>query len=123
MRHCCQFKPDDVYYLCDNKLFSSRKLSIGYCPICSKPVAELLEKRFDSVWNKKVLSGIQANDLMLSLKDEIQYSMRECNYKNSKYKPFGWRYGINKVAKIKNKEIIEQYACDFYGNTELVKRH
>lgn len=122
MRHCCQFKPDDVYYLCDTNLFSSRKLSIGYCPICLKPVAELQEKRFDGEWHKVSLAGIKANDLMLSLRNDIQYSMRECNYQNAKSKPFGWRYGINRVAKLKSKEVIEQYACDFYGNTELIKR-
>ena len=97
MRHCCQFNPDDVYYLRDNDLFSSRKLSIGFCPICSKPVAELSEWRFDGVMNKVSVSGVRANDLMLGLREEIVYSLREYNYSKFKSKPFGWVYGVNGV--------------------------
>ena len=43
MRHCCKFKPDDIYYLKETSLFVSRKLSVGFCPICNKPVAEFEE--------------------------------------------------------------------------------
>ena len=121
MRHCCQFNPDDVYYLRDNDLFSSRKLSIGFCPICSKPVAELSEWRFDGVMNKVSVSGVRANDLMLGLRDEIVYSLREYNYSKFKSKPFGWVYGVNKSVKSGRRELTKQYACDFYGNKELVK--
>lgn len=121
MRHCCQFNPDDVYYLRDNDLFSSRKLSIGFCPICSKPVAELSEWRFDGVMNKTSVSGVRANDLMLGLRDEIVYSLREYNYSKFKSKPFGWVYGVNKSVKTGRRELTKQYACDFYGNKELVK--
>ncbi len=121
MRHCCQFNPDDVYYLRDNDLFSSRKLSIGFCPICSKPVAELSEWRFDGVMNKTSVSGVRANDLMLGLRDEIVYSLREYNYSKFKSKPFGWVYGVNKSVKSGRRELTKQYACDFYGNKELVK--
>lgn len=121
MRHCCQFNPDDVYYLRDNDLFSSRKLSIGFCPICSKPVAELTEWRFDGVMNKTSVSGVRANDLMLGLRDEIVYSLREYNYSKFKSKPFGWVYGVNKSVKTGRRELTKQYACDFYGNKELVK--
>ena len=121
MRHCCQFTPEDVYYLRDNDLFSSRKLSIGFCPVCSKPVAELVEWRFDGVMNKVSVSGVSANDLMLSLRDEIVYSLREYNYSKFKSKPFGWVYGINKSVKSGRREVVKQYACDFYGNKELVK--
>ncbi len=118
MRHCCSFKADDIYFLNDNELYSSRKLSIGFCPICSKPVAELIQWRFDGKYEKINLAGIQANDLVLKHKDEINYSMRELNYLSFKTKPFGWVYGINKAYK-NNK--INQYACDFYGNKELIK--
>ena len=121
MRHCCQFNPDDVYYLRDNDLFSSRKLSIGFCPICSKPVAELSEWRFDGVMNKTSVSGVRANDLMLGLREEIVYSLREYNYSKFKSKPFGWVYGVNKSVKTGRRELTKQYACDFYGNKELVK--
>ena len=121
MRHCCSFRADDIYFLKETNLFTTRKLSIGFCPICCKPVAELLEIRFDGKIEKKFESGLRANDLMLSLKDDILYSLRECNYLKFKSKPFGWKYGVNKLTKIKGKERIRQYAYDFYGNKEVVK--
>ena len=120
MRHCCQFNPDDVYYLRENNLFSSRKLSIGFCPICSKPVCELVEWRFDGIMHKTSVSGIKANDLMIKHKDEIVYSLREYNYSKIKSKPFGWIFGINKSVKSGNGEKIKQYASDFYGNKFLI---
>ena len=121
MRHCCEFKADDIYYLAEYSLYSTRKLSVGFCPQCMKPVAELVEFRFDGAVNKEAVSGIAANDLVLRHKDEILYSMKECNYSKFKSRPFGWKYGINKVVKINGKEIVRQYACDFYGNKELIK--
>lgn len=118
MRHCCQFKADDIYYLYDTDLFSSRMLSVGFCPICKKPVAELIEWRFDGILNKQSVAGINAQNMMMELKDEIFYSVRELNYRKLKSKPYGWKYGVNKYGK-NNK--IRQYAYDFYGNKELIK--
>ena len=121
MRHCCQFKADEIYYLEETSLYVNRKLSIGFCPICEKPVAELVEISFTGAVERNRASGIKANDLMIELKDQIKYSMRECNYQKFKSKPFGWKYGVNKSAKIKGKEYVRQYAKDFYGNIELIK--
>ena len=121
MRHCCQFKADEIYYLEETSLYVNRKLSIGFCPICEKPVAELVEISFTGSVERNRASGIKANDLMIELKDQIKYSMRECNYQKFKSKPFGWKYGVNKYAKIKGKEYVRQYAKDFYGNIELIK--
>ena len=121
MRHCCQFKADEIYYLEETSLYVNRKLSIGFCPICEKPVAELVEISFTGSVERNRASGIRANDLMIELKDQIKYSMRECNYQKFKSKPFGWKYGVNKSAKIKGKEYVRQYAKDFYGNIELIK--
>jgi len=121
MQHCCKFKADDIYYLKENTLCATRKLSVGFCPVCGRPVAELVEIRFDNKIFKKSASGIDANEMLFLYKDEILYSMRECNYLRFKSKPFGWVYGINKSVKIKGKERIKQYACDFYGNKELIK--
>ena len=117
MLHCCKFKPDDVYYLRDTNLYVYRMLSIGFCPICGKPVAELIQWRFDGVPDRESVAGIKANNLMHKIKDDIVYSMSEVNYRKFKAKPFGWKFGINK----ENKNGIKQYACDFYGNKELVK--
>ena len=121
MRHCCQFKADEIYYLEETNLFINRKLSVGFCPICQKPVAELIEVSFTGRVERNRASGIKANDLLLKLKNQIKYSMRECNYLKFKSKPYGWKYGINKSAKIKGKEQVKQYAKDFYGNQELIK--
>jgi len=121
MRHCCQFKADEIYFLEETSLFVNRKLSIGFCPICKKPVAELVEISFTGVIERKRASGINAHELLMSLKEEIKYSMTGCNYQKFKSKPYGWKYGINKSIRIKNKEYIRQYAKDFYGNKELIK--
>lgn len=121
MRHCCKFKADEIYYLEETGLFVNRKLSIGFCPICNKPVAELVEISFTGAVERNRASGIKAHELLLSLKDQIVYSMRECNYLKIKSKPYGWKYGVNKSVKIRNREYVRQYAKDFYGNKELIK--
>ena len=87
MRHCCEFKADDIYYLKETNLYTNRKLSIGYCPICQKPVAELVEIRFDGAIERFRASGLKANDLLTKHSEEILYSMRECIYKKLKSKP------------------------------------
>ena len=121
MRHCCQFKADEIYYLEETSIYIDRKLSIGFCPICQKPVAELVETSFNGGVQRLREAGIKANELLFNLKEQILYSMRECNYQKFKSKPYGWKYGINKAVKIRNKEYIRQYAKDFYGNKELIK--
>lgn len=118
MQHCCKFHADNIYFLEDNNMFSSRKLSIGFCPICKKPVAELTEWRFDGVFNKQRTAGINANAMVNELSNQIISSINDINYKKLKSKPYGWKYGINKQTKNGN---IKQYACDFYGNKELIK--
>ena len=121
MYHCCKVKPDDMYYLSETNFYTSRVLYIGFCPICNKPVAELVEWRFDGIIHKTPASGVDANELLIKHKDEILYSMKECNYRKTKSKPYGWKYGINRQGKSNGKTVNRQYACDFYGNKELVK--
>ena len=121
MQHCCKFKADDIYYLNETNLYVFRKLSIGFCPMCHKPVAEIFEIRFDGVIDKSVLSGIKANNLVSKLKKDILYSVNQCNYLKFKSKPYGWKYGINKSFKSKGGEYVKQYSADFYGNKELIK--
>ena len=123
MRHCCQFCADDIYYLNDTENYSSRKLYIGFCPICGKPVAEIVQWRFDGICERSAQAGIRANDLMLKCKNEIAYSLKELNYSKFKSKPFGWKFGINKEVKSAGKNLVKQYACDFYGNKELIKSY
>ena len=121
MRHCCEFRADEIYYLAETNLCVSRKLSIGFCPICEKPVAELVEISFTGSIERQRFAGIKANDILLTLKDQILYSSRQCNYLKMKSKPYGWKYGVNKAIKINGKERVRQYAYDFYGNKEIVK--
>jgi hypothetical protein len=121
MQHCCKFKADEIYSLKETNLYVSRKLSIGFCPICQKPVAELVEIRFDGYVERFRASGLKASDLMLSLKNQILYSLREFDYMKLKSKPYGWKYGVNKIVKINGKEQIQQFAHDFYGNKEIIK--
>ena len=55
--------------------------------------------------------------------DEKLYSRNELNKMKFVSKPFGWRYGVNKQKKFKDGSItIEQYAVDFYGNSEMIKK-
>ena len=123
MRHCCKFKPDDIYYLRETNLYIYRMLTIGFCPICGKPVAEIYHVRFDGVPERFSWAGVDANDAMAKYSDEILYSMKEVNYRKFKSKPFGWKYGINRSHKNNKtgKEVVKQFACDFYGNKELIK--
>ena len=121
MQHCCNFRPEDVYYLQDTNLYTFRRLAVGFCPICEKPVAELIQEMFNGITIRESAAGIKANDMLFEHKEEILFSMKECNYLRFKSKPFGWKYGINKCGKSKGKGIIKQYACDFYGNKELIK--
>ena len=121
MNHCCKFKADDIYFLADTEIYPIRKLSVGFCPTCGKPVAELYLIRFDNTVERQLYAGMKANDIVIKNKDAILYSSRECNYRRFKSKPFGWKYGVNKASSIKGKEYIKQYAYDFYGNKELIK--
>ena len=119
MRHCSTFKADEIYYLEENNIFTQRILSIGFCPICKRPVAELVEYNFAGGINRINLSGIHAQNLMTQLKDQIIYSAKEVNKRKLKSKPFGWKYGVNIDGKNGK---AKQYACDFYGNKELIKK-
>lgn len=121
MRHCVQFKADDIYYLKETNLYVYRTLSIGFCPECQKPIAELVEIRFDGNISRDYKTGIDANEMAMKYKNDIVFSMKECNYRKFKAKPFGWKYGINKAVKIRGQEHVKQYACDFYGNKEIIK--
>ena len=118
MRHCCQFKADDIYYLKDTEIYSARSLAIGFCPICKKPVAELTEYNFAGGMNKVSAAGLSAQNLMSDVSGDILYSVRDVNYRKLKSKPYGWKFGINRNSKCGK---IYQYACDFYGNKELIK--
>jgi len=124
MKHCVSFQPYDIWFLQDNELFSHRKLLLGLCPRCSKPVLELSQVNIltneISIIKK---SGHSAHLFAESLKPQVMYSLSECNRMKFKSVPFSWVYGINKERKLKNGEtVITQYASDFFDNKVLIKR-
>ena len=121
MQHCCKFNPTDTYFLEETNIYVNRKLSIGFCPICGIPASELVQQDFAGTITREYAFGIKANDMMRQHKDEIVYSISSLNYKRMKSRPFGWKYGMNKSGTRNGKEIVKQYACDFYGNKELIK--
>lgn len=124
MRHCCEFDAYDIWYLKDSDEFSNRALFIGDCPICNKHVAILTQRNVKTnsfLTIKKV--GECAISFAKELIKEIVYSKNAINKMKFRPKPYGWRYGLNKEKKDKKgNTYVEQYAKDFYGNKELVKR-
>lgn len=123
MRHCVNFTPKETYYLKETSLYIYRMLTIGFCPVCEKPAAELYQVRFDGKPERYSWTGIDADEHVDKLSGEILYSVKSLNYKRAKSKPYGWRYGVNQSSKNNKtgKITVKQYACDFYGSKELVK--
>ena len=119
MRHCIDFEPLDVWFLKPSNKFFKRKINIGFCPICGKPVAEYWQFKKSGKCYFQTLSGIKANEVCKSLISEIDFKMSTLTLAKMRQKLYGWLYGINKENN--NQGTIEQYASDFYGNTELVK--
>ena len=124
MRHCCEFNAFDIWYLKDNEEFSNRTLYFGNCPICGKHVSFLIQRKIKTnsfLTIKKV--GDSAKSFVSSLAKEKTASRNEINKMKLNPKPYGWRYGVNKEKKSKDGKIsIEQYAKDFNGNTEFIKK-
>ena len=118
MYHCISFSADEIYCLKETDIAEKRILLIGFCPICQKPVAELVEELFTGGINRVTVSGINAQNLVQTLRKQIISTKRDNEHLILKSTPYGWRYGINKENKNGK---IRQYACDFYGNKELVK--
>ena len=63
------------------------------------------------------ISGVRANEICKKLAPEIDFKMSSLTLAKMRPKVYGWLYGINKECV----GGVEQYACDFYGNSELVK--
>ena len=124
MRHCCEFDAFDIWYLKDNDEFSNRTFFIGICPICEKSVCILVQRKIKTnsfISTKK--AGKSAVDFTDMLRREKVLSRNELNRMKFKSRPFGWRYGVNKQVKSKDGKIsIEQYAVDFNGSAELIKK-
>lgn len=124
MRHCFEFDAYDIWYLNDTEIFTNRVLFIGDCPKCKKHVCILYQKNKNTnnlLTIKKI--GEAALNLTKECKKEISYSRNEVNKMALKPKPYGWKYGLNKEKIDKSGNVtLEQYAVDFYGNSELIKK-
>ena len=118
MYHCISFDAVEIYCLKETEIYTDRVLSIGFCPLCNKPVAELVEQNFMGGINKTTAVGINAQNMMLALKNDIVRAVPKHIKQKRRFKPFGWKYGENKEC---NNGKVRQYACDFYGNKELIK--
>lgn len=124
MRHCCEFDAYDIWYLKESDEFSDRVMFIGDCPICNKHVVILSQRNKKTntfLTIKKV--GECGLDFSKKLISEIVYSKNSLNKMKFQSRPYGWKYGLNKEKKNKNGSVtVEQYAKDFFGNKELVKK-
>lgn len=113
MKHCCAFNPMDVWFLSDTDKYNQRKLSFGICPVCSIPIAVLIQ--FDCI-NESFMAikklGISAEKFVKSLKSQKYSSISQINQQKFKPVTYKWVYGVNKESKSK----ITQYAKDFFGN-------
>lgn len=124
MRHCCEFDAYDIWYLKNTDDYTNRTLFMGTCPICNKSVAILLQKRSKTNGIETIKKvGQSAITFVSALRREKALSRNSLNRMKLKPKPYGWRYGLNKEKKDKDGNVsIDQYAVDFYGNSELVKK-
>ena len=124
MRHCCEFDAFDIWYLKDCDDFTNRTLFIGECPICHKHVSLLYQKNINT---NVILSIKKVGEASITFTKELikhrLYSRNSINKMNLKPKPYGWRFGVNKEKFTKNgQSYVYQYAVDFYGNSEFIKK-
>lgn len=112
----------EVWILKDIKDFEARKLVIGYCSKCHRPVASIYEKRISDkvIFSKENLSG---NDAVKLISKETKRML--CKYYKIETNSLnGWVYGIN--TELKNKKgkttQIRQYSADFRGNKKIIKK-
>lgn len=112
----------DVWFLKDIKNFTARKIIIGLCPKCRRPVATLIEKRI-SDGQMFANENISDNDAIKLINRESKRAL--CKYFKVETKSLsGWVYGVNTEIKNKNGVTTQtrQYSSDFYGNKYLVKK-
>lgn len=121
MRHCMDFSPSDVWFLLPNEEFFKRKIYVGFCPVCGKPVAELKQFSKEGKCLFKSISGFDADKLCRELKPEVDFKYSSLVLAKTRSKTYGWLYGVNKLNEVTGK--VEQFAKDFYGNSELVKTY
>ena len=120
MHHCVEFSACDIWQLKKNDDFIKRQVNIGFCPVCGKAVAELVERTKDGDFKFTKKVGDKADKLCYRLSRDIDYKSSTLTLAKFRPKLYGWVYGVNKENS--SNKMLEQYAYDFYGNKVLVKR-
>lgn len=120
MQHCLIFKPLDIWFLSPTNEYFKRKINIGFCPICGAPVAEYwqFEKGGNAYCQR--FTGVEANNICEKLKSQIEFKGNSVRLAKMRERAYGWVYGVNKLTPDGNE--VMQFAKDFYGNEELVKK-
>lgn len=112
----------EMWILKDIKDFEARKLIIGNCSKCHRPVVTLTEKRIEDgkIFTNENITG---NNAIRRIKAEEKRML--CKYyKIPTSSLTGWVYGINTEIKNKKGQVtqVRQYSSDFNGKKKLVKR-
>lgn len=111
-------KPYDVWFLFNVKDFYQRKLEIGKCPKCKTDLTALCEIRKTDC--KEFINrecGTYAAAQIDKCVPQLWYRQKDLKFK--KGKPYGFVYGENRQTQ-KERKI---FACDFFGNKELLEVH
>lgn len=123
MRHCNSvFQSTDIWFLLDNEKHTNRKLYLAACPICGKQIAlysycDLEQKNY---FEQYFYSG-GARRVKEKYKKEVTSTL--LGFRDKYKAPSGFKYGKNVEIKKNGKVVgVKQYACDFYGNKQLVKK-
>ncbi len=123
MRHCNSvFQADDIWFLLDSEKFTNRKLYLANCPICGKKIAlySYCDLEHENYFEQYFYSG-GARRIKEKYKKEVTSTL--LGFRNKYRAPSGFKYGKNVEIRKNGKVIgIKQYACDFYGNKQLVKK-
>ena len=120
---CCNNKISlaEIWFLEDFKGYTKRKLLIGKCKICGDDAALQIMTNIDNgktYYN--LYNGLEAVKLIYREKKR-KLTVFPNIKTNSLY---GWVYGVNIEIKNKKGDVtqIRQYAKNFEGNKQLVKK-
>lgn len=116
------FNRAEVWILKDTEDFEARKLIVGVCHKCHRPVATLIERRIvdGRVFVNENYTG---NTAVKLIKRESKRFLSKY-YKVETSQLYGWIYGVNTEIRNKQGEVtqIRQYSSDYYGRKSLSKR-
>lgn len=96
-------------------------METGFCPQCGAFVVTVCKKDYNGNWTFETAKRKKAVKLYNSFAaDIIGGYIKGVKYGNRSN--MGFRYGVNKSVKTKNKKTeLRQYAVDFNGTKERIK--